>query len=1488
MASVPHPVLSWYSGISAKYLDLIGDLGVERYFIEGDSLLLECFSNQQLDFDPGFQILHAVWLVEKYLSNLIRRNDNVDIIFFDRYADYCVPPNVRNPTKYLLARSVIIQHLKSHAQQVKVLCFPHLESHAFEEYLSQTGCYFAMCSDGASYAYSKANSAQLVDHEVSLHTSDHEMKPQAGLRSIILSLSLKKVDVALLNGLTWQDSKIFAFVIERRPASTAAVAAALTVPAKPDAAIGEAVAGMSAEDDEVTRPLRMRLMLAAIASSGKALHRSPYLLPTLLHAAYLDILPITARRYAALEFSQSDEDSIDEYLTQLSVAIRQQLTSEGFKVDATIVDLLDGRLFRTIVCDPAGALAGLPADQADDVKHLLVRLGSPLTQILTKVNVPLKRSSDEHPSIDSRILPFSHPAFDPHLAPIHVETNDDKAVYSGKLSLELTHWHSSKKKLVQHDLKPKDAWLDKKIRRQEQRAMAQLTDYAASLTGGPLNAQLIIAEKDKGSKKAGKKSYAQEAKPKSAKALAIIDRNKNRLASQKASKDTKKPVKATPCATPRSIRDVLEYDGPNLDRSMDARDDPRVPFKPDGWQIRVLDELDAGHSLLVVAPTSSGKTYIAFYAMEKTLRASDDDVLIYVAPTKALVNQIAAEVKAKYKKNYRPSSGKSCVSIYTRDTRVNKPTKAQILVTVPHMLSVLMMSPANKDWVPRIKSIIFDEVHSISQADDGLVWEQLIMSAPCQIIALSATVGNVSEFNKWLSFARTGSGPPLTLVEHDQRFSDLRKYIFRAEADPANLAKGVPEPPEQPSLGLEKVQSMQNVHPMACVIRPERGLPPDLTLESRDCLSLWDAMQKHKAVGFDVPQHLSPESFFPATGVAKADVVRWGAALKEAFAGWMANAESPVRAVLATLSSNIHQGKEDEDEDVDEQAQDTSEIVPRTKSFLKGNMKLICDLRANGGLPAILFNYNRKECEDMTQDLLHQLEAAEDHFKSTNVKWKAKMAKYQKAQQARDSRASLTSAKAKVKDKQADSDKLTKMEREQADFETREATTMLFDPDKPLDEFSFADVKKSDSELFKTSIEHFGRVKIPEYLISAFNRGIGVHHSGMNKYYRQAVEMFFRRGFLTVLIATGTLSLGINMPTRTVVFAGDSVFLNALNYRQASGRAGRRGFDLLGNVAFHNMPTERILRLMSSRLPAILGHFPIPTLFALRLFILLHGTEDAPYAMSMVDCLLSRARLYLESDEFKTSVQHHVRFSIEYLRSQGLINAKGHPINFASCVSHLYYAEKGALAFHSLLKEGYFTGLCEEYSTGSAEMALRKLMLVLANLFGRRPMRQVEREDEKERVKNSASVVFLKPLPEEAQAILVVHNEQILDTYTSYVSTFVEQNCKDPDDRLPLSKVQVKPSAMTEKGAITLQGQWSATKLRSAFASLSGYSDNFVSIDDLCDGVREGVFLEKAVIPDLDLVSNTTHLNAYLYDFYIHGSVNALADANRVPKGDVW
>ena len=88
--------------------------------------------------------------------------------------------------------------------------------------------------------------------------------------------------------------------------------------------------------------------------------------------------------------------------------------------------------------------------------------------------------------------------------------------------------------------------------------------------------------------------------------------------------------------------DLPSYDfqlmhlGPYMDRNLDSAPDSRVPFEPDGWQRTVLDELDEDHSVFVVAPTSAGKTFISFYAMERILRAGDDGVLGKISSLRCL------------------------------------------------------------------------------------------------------------------------------------------------------------------------------------------------------------------------------------------------------------------------------------------------------------------------------------------------------------------------------------------------------------------------------------------------------------------------------------------------------------------------------------------------------------------------------------------------------------------------------------------------------------------------------------------------------------------------------------------------------------------------------------------------------------------------------------------------------------------------------------
>ena len=943
------------------------------------------------------------------------------------------------------------------------------------------------------------------------------------------------------------------------------------------------------------------------------------------------------------------------------------------------------------------------------------------------------------------------------------------------------------------------------------------------------------------------------------------------------------------------VRFRLAHEGPYMERGMGSEEDPRTEFKPDAWQRDVLDALDRHSSLLILAPTSSGKTFISFYAMEKILRASDEDVIVYVAPTKALVNQIAAEVHGRFRKNYK-SAGKSLYAIHTRDYRINNPTRAQILVTVPHILQIMLLSPANKDWVPRIKTIVFDEVHCISQSEDGLVWEQLLLMAPCQIIALSATVGNPESFAAWLKSTHSSSGREFKVIEHQHRFSDLRKYIHLPSKH--HTFNELPNQSGIVSLGLDGIAGLNRFHPVSCLITPSRGIPPDLALESSDCLTLYETMLEYATDMYPVPPKLSPQSFGQKDDITKSDIIQWGMELMEHIRYLMKHADSPFKNVIKALSNHLNDGEETSQEALSAPTKsvDGSPEIPlnsrepamtednNSQELLSTTLPLLCKLREAGGLPAILFNYNRGLCEEIANYLLNELMTAEKRFKDNDERFKAKLAAYKRyrvvqvaEKRSKDKKTPNISAKKGIgeADKQSQEDDIA-----------RDTRFDKFDPEAPLNAFSFADLKKGDGSELDNTVAKLRWADIDEKLIHAFQRGIGVHHAGMNLRYRQAVEMWFRRGFLTVVIATGTLSLGINMPCKTVVFAGDSVFLTALNFRQASGRAGRRGFDLLGNVVFHQVSSAKASRLLSSRLPDLNGHFPMTTVFILRVLSLLHGTKNAPYAVDMVNSLLSQPRLYLGGESFRHQVLHHVRFSIEYLRSQDMIKVDGEPINFAHCVSHLYFEEKGAFSFHALLRGGYFQELARTFRHDRKE-TLKKLMNVLAHLFGRHPFRLVDKESEKDMIKKSPSVVFLPRLPSQARDILEAHNRETLQVYTAYVRTFIEQHCRDADDVLPFSKTKISPT-MTLAGfqSVSLSEQ---ALLRSPFVALSGHNDDFESIADLCSTVRDGVFLEEAVIPHLDLDDDAAQpLNAYLYDFFQHGGVGPLEKANRIRKGDIW
>lgn len=120
-------------------------------------------------------------------------------------------------------------------------------------------------------------------------------------------------------------------------------------------------------------------------------------------------------------------------------------------------------------------------------------------------------------------------------------------------------------------------------------------------------------------------------------------------------------------------------------------------------------------------------------------------------------------------------------------------------------------------------------------------------------------------------------------------------------------------------------------------------------------------------------------------------------------------------------------------------------------------------------------------------------------------------------------------------------------------------------------------------------------------LRTAWSRGFAAHHAGMLPAFRHIVEELFVKGLVRAVFATETLALGINMPARTVVleklvkFNGEAhVDLTPGQYTQLTGRAGRRGIDVLGNAVVQWSPAmdpKAVAGLASTRTYPLISTF---------------------------------------------------------------------------------------------------------------------------------------------------------------------------------------------------------------------------------------------------------------------------------------------------------
>jgi ATP-dependent RNA helicase HelY len=187
-----------------------------------------------------------------------------------------------------------------------------------------------------------------------------------------------------------------------------------------------------------------------------------------------------------------------------------------------------------------------------------------------------------------------------------------------------------------------------------------------------------------------------------------------------------------------------------------------LPFELDPFQKEAIAKLDAGRGgVLVSAPTSSGKTVVAEYAIFRALQ--EGSKVIYTTPLKALSNQKYHDFVREY--------GEATVGLVTGENTIND--EAPVVVMTTEILRNLIYEDLKR--LDMVRYVVLDEVHYIDDFPRGSVWEEIVIQAPTtmKMVGLSATIGNFKDIADWMAENRGG----METVFHDVRPVELKLWL---------------------------------------------------------------------------------------------------------------------------------------------------------------------------------------------------------------------------------------------------------------------------------------------------------------------------------------------------------------------------------------------------------------------------------------------------------------------------------------------------------------------------------------------------------------------------------------------------------------------------------------------------------------------------------------------------------------------------------------
>jgi superfamily II RNA helicase len=432
----------------------------------------------------------------------------------------------------------------------------------------------------------------------------------------------------------------------------------------------------------------------------------------------------------------------------------------------------------------------------------------------------------------------------------------------------------------------------------------------------------------------------------------------------------------------------------------------------------------------------------------------------------------------------------------------------------------------NRRFVEALRFVVFDEVH-LPAVSQGLWWVQFIPQS-AQLVLLSATLGNKRYLTKIIAkmygYTDQDDSSSESTDDQDDSSSDDQDDSSSDDQDDSSS--------ESTDESLERYTMPGALRSIVTIKYHIRPIPLQYAVYT--------------------------ESLAPQKGLMSPELVRAGKI------SCIVNPYDPT--VRDTLSIDkkavIPQGR-------DAQHQASLQVVSDNLSNVKVNIKeaiaravqdsdaatvynLLAYLFSNDMQPVMVFSVTAENTQSLAEALVShitQTESSDPVYRSAR-KLEEKYERAGHRSRDEDGHGAASAVKA---------DKATERSMQRAKDKVRGEIE-----DEDLSVINIHEVRATLKRWrFPMELESFPR-KCPQWIQDAMECGIGVYTSTMPNWLRHHVFDVFKAGKIRVILADSSISVGINLPIRTCILCGDD--MTPVVFRQASGRAGRRGYDTQGYV----------------------------------------------------------------------------------------------------------------------------------------------------------------------------------------------------------------------------------------------------------------------------------------------------------------------------------